>query len=126
MRRTLVTGLAVGIGFAGFAGCGEGDTTTVIESTPTPTETTTTVIQDEESPPQETTTEEAAPQGDPPDVVGLTLPEAKKQLKDAGFSADVSNTDTTLGIIVEENYTVCEQDDPSGDVVPILAQKYGC
>jgi hypothetical protein len=47
-------------------------------------------------------------------------------LKDAGFKADVSNTDTTFGILVPSNYTVCKQDDPNGTLVPILAQKYGC
>src|SRR5688500_18216486 len=103
MRRTVVIGLVMGIAAAAVSGCGEGDTTTVIESAPAPTEATTTLTQAEqpqaeESATQETTTEEAAPQGDPPDVVGLTLPEAKKQLKEAGVSADVSNTDTALGI----------------------------
>jgi hypothetical protein len=29
-----------------------------------------------------------------------------------------------LGIIVEENFTISEQDDPKGNVVHVLAQKY--
>lgn len=62
----------------------------------------------------------------PPNVVGLTLPTAKKALSEAGFTADVSNTDTAFGIVVPSNYTVCTQDAPRGSVVPILAQKYGC
>jgi ABC-type glycerol-3-phosphate transport system substrate-binding protein len=129
MRKTLVTGVVVGLIAAGFAACGDSDTTTVIQSTPAPAAGTTTTVTDtqaNEPAPQETTTEATAPQGEPPDVVGLTLPEAKNQLKEAGFKADVSNTDTAFGIIVEANYTVCEQDEPRGDVVPILAQKYGC
>jgi hypothetical protein len=59
-------------------------------------------------------------------VVGLALPQAKQKLQAAGCGASVSNTDTTFGIIVESNYTVCTQDDPIGNRVPILAQKYGC
>lgn len=138
-RHGLTIALAVGIGVGALAGCGGGGSTTVISQT-----TTTTTTEAKDSPtagagnqPQQeevattttTTTTQAAPEPqptEPPDVVGLSLPTAKKQLAAAGFKANVSNTDTTLGILVPENYTVCKQDAPKGDIVPILAQKYGC
>lgn len=63
---------------------------------------------------------------EPPDVVGLTLPAAKQLLKEAGYKANVSNTDAAFGILIPQNYTVCEQSPPRGDLVPILAQKDGC
>ena len=62
----------------------------------------------------------------PPDVVGLSLPAAKKALKEAGFSTDATNTDTAFGIIDPSNYTICKQSAPVGNTVPVLAQKYGC
>lgn len=68
----------------------------------------------------------AAAAAGPPDVVGLTLPAARKALKSAGYSADPSNTDTAFGIVIESNYTICTQDEPKGNIVPVSAQKYGC
>ena len=59
-------------------------------------------------------------------MVGLTLPKAESALKTAGFKPDVSNDDTLFGIVVKANYTVCKQSSPRGNIVPILAQKYGC
>jgi PASTA domain-containing protein len=121
--------LALGMGVTGVVGCG-GSTTTVVESTPPPP----TVTQVTTAPaaavptaraPKPAPVEEAASQ-EAPDVVGLSLPEAKQQLSAAGYEADVSNTDTTFGILVPRNYTVCTQDPPRGKVVAILAQKYGC
>ncbi len=76
------------------------------------------------APTDPTTTE--TPSGSPPNVEGLTLPKAKQLLSQAGFNADVSNTDTAFGIIVPQNYTVCREGSPRGKIVPILAQKYGC
>jgi hypothetical protein len=117
------------------AGCGDSGTTTVIQSgesgaeTATVTEKTTTVTEKAtggSSGQSDSPDADSGTSGPPPDVVDLTLPTAQKMLKDAGYKADVSNTDTALGIIVPENYTVCEQDDPVGNIVPILAQKYGC
>lgn len=61
-----------------------------------------------------------------PDVTGLTLTAAKAALRDAGFRADPTNTDTMFGIVNPDNYTVCTQDAPRGNIVPMLAQKYGC
>lgn len=120
-----------------IAGCGDGETTTVIQqgdgnaTTQTVTQQVKTVTEKQkvngggnEPAPEPETPEQ--PSGSPPDVVGLTLPAAQKILKSAGFKADVSNTDTTFGILVPSNYTVCKQDDAVGNLVPILAQKYGC
>ncbi len=56
--------------------------------------------------------------GDAPDVRGLSLPSAESQLKKAGYNADVSS-DGAFGVIVEENWVVCEQDTPVGKLVPI-------
>lgn len=63
---------------------------------------------------------------EPPNVVGLPLPAARRTLKEAGYRVEPENTDTTFGIVVEENYTVCTQDPPRGETVVVLAQKYGC
>lgn len=61
-----------------------------------------------------------------PDVVGLRLPQARSTLSAAGYTTRAENTDTTFGIVVPSHYTVCEQSDPQGTVVTVLAQKYGC
>ncbi len=61
-----------------------------------------------------------------PDVVGMRLPEAESTLSAAGYTTDPENTDTTFGIVVPSHYTVCEQSEPHGSVVNLLAQKYGC
>lgn len=73
----------------------------------------------------ESVTEEVEP-AEPPNVVGLPLPQAKQMLKEAGYRTAANNTDTTFGIIVPENYTICKQGKPRGDLVVVLAQKYGC
>jgi hypothetical protein len=135
MGKKLIAVAAATGTLAAVAGCGDSGTTTVIQSgdastpTATVTEKTTTVTEKATGASSSQTASnetESGPSGSPPDVVDLTLPTAQKMLKDAGYKADVSNTDTALGIIVPENYTVCEQDDPVGNIVPILAQKYGC
>lgn len=127
----------VALAIAGCGGSSGGDTTIIEKSAPQPqtvTQVTTTTTAaptsngggsspGSSSPPAP---EPSPPQSSPPDVTGLTLPTAKRQLSDAGFKADVKNTDTMFGIMVPEHYTVCKQSDPRGDVVPILAQKYGC
>lgn len=137
-KRLSAIALLIGTATILLAGCGGDSTTTVVQSTTatgtdtttttatTTTEATTTVKQPADDTSASDAGDDSAAQGDPPDVVGLTLPTAEKQLKEAGFKPDVSNTDTTFGIIVKSNYTVCKQDDPVGNVVPILAQKYGC
>jgi beta-lactam-binding protein with PASTA domain len=116
--------------------CGGGDTTTVIrEAAPTTVEKT--VIEHAPPPKTEPTTTERqsspAPESEPepdtkspPNVVGLPLPAAERLLKEAGFKPAVKNTDTTFGIIVRSNYTICTEGKPRGNLVPVLAQKYGC
>jgi hypothetical protein len=76
---------------------------------------------------------ESAPEREPapeseevPDVVGMRLPEAESTLSAAGYTTEPENTDTTFGIVVPSHYTVCEQSEPQGSVVNVLAQKYGC
>lgn len=128
MRFAIAVSFLGSVAAFGLIGCGESSTTTVVESTPPPP--VQTVVQTvPAAPPAPEAKAAAAKPAEPaeaPDVVGLSLPEAKKQLSAAGYRTDASNTDTTFGIIVEENYTVCEQDDPRGNVVHVLAQKYGC
>jgi hypothetical protein len=113
-------------------GCG-GGSTTVVSSTPASTTTTTATTTAQAPKPKPTSTPKPQPApapapapSTPPKVLGLTLPTAKAKLAAAGFKADVSNTDTLLGIVNPANYTVCKQSPPRGKVVPILAQKYGC
>lgn len=133
----LAAGIAVLslIGVLAIAGCGgsSGGATTIIEKqapvqqqTVTATTTTTASPAGNGGGSSPVAAESSAPQESPPDVTGVTLPTAKHQLTEAGYKADVRNTDTTFGIIVPQNYTVCKQSDPRGDIVPILAQKYGC
>lgn len=61
-----------------------------------------------------------------PNVVGMRLPQAKSALSAAGYTTRAENTDTTFGIVVPSHYTICEQSEPQGNVVTVLAQKYGC
>lgn len=63
---------------------------------------------------------------EPPNVIGMRLPEAESSLRAAGFKPQAENTDTTFGIVVRSHYTICTQSEPHGDVVTVLAQKYGC
>lgn len=70
------------------------------------------------------TEEEAS--SEPPSVIGMRLPEAESTLRAAGFQTQAENTDTTFGIVVRSHYTICTQSEPHGDVVTVLAQKYGC
>jgi hypothetical protein len=60
--------------------------------------------------------------GDAPDVRGISLPDAKRQLKREGYSASVTS-DGLFGVIVEENWTVCEQKSPKARLVPIEVSK---
>ena len=56
--------------------------------------------------------------GGAPEVKGLSLPSAEQKLKAAGFNADVSS-DGLFGVVVEENWVVCEQGSPAGKLVPL-------
>ncbi|HEX8689363.1 MAG TPA: PASTA domain-containing protein [Solirubrobacterales bacterium] len=131
MNRVAKTILAIGVLPIFLVACGEGDTvTTVIREAPTTVEKTTTVEAPAEparrsSAPSSTSTEPPESKS-PPDVVGLSLPTAERLLAGAGFTIDVENTDTTFGVVVPDNFTVCQQDPPRGKIVHVLAQKYGC
>lgn len=57
-----------------------------------------------------------------PDVEGLTLDTAKEQLRNAGYSADVSD-DALFGVIIESHFTVCSEGSPVGKVVPLEVSK---
>jgi hypothetical protein len=125
---------AVAVGALLLAGlitsCG-GSTTTVVQSTPPPQTVTQVTTAAPATPPAATTAaapaQAAAPASkSPPNVVGLRLPEAKVQLQAAGYTVKAENTDTTFGIIVPSHYTICTQSPPRGNVVVVLAQKYGC
>jgi beta-lactam-binding protein with PASTA domain len=61
-----------------------------------------------------------------PNVVGMRLPEARSTLSAAGYTTQAENTDTAFGIVIPSHYTICEQSDPHGSVITVLAQKYGC
>ena len=63
--------------------------------------------------------------GDAPDVRGLSLPTAKKQLQKAGYTADVQS-DALFGVIVEQNFTVCDQSEPQGKLVPLEVDNEDC
>lgn len=60
-----------------------------------------------------------------PNVRGLSLPDAKKQLKRAGFAAS-ETSDGLFGVIVAENFVVCDQEKPNGQLVPLKVAKHGC
>jgi hypothetical protein len=131
MKRLVLFALASGAIFA-VAGCGSsGDTTTVVkEIQPETVERTTTVEVPAPEPKAKPASHSApAPEPEPeavPDVVGLPLDVAEELFKKAGYKAAATNTDTTFGIMVPANYTICTQDDARGTIVPVLAQKYGC
>jgi len=59
--------------------------------------------------------------GGAPDVRGLALPDARAELRRAKFRPSVKSEG--LGIVVEENWTVCEQDTPNNRLVPIRVSK---
>jgi hypothetical protein len=64
--------------------------------------------------------------GNAPDVRGLALPEAKQRLERANYRTSVKAEDALFGVIVEENFTVCDQHEPNGRLVPLDVAKHGC
>jgi hypothetical protein len=70
--------------------------------------------------------EEEESSSEPPNVIGMRLPEAISTLRAAGFRTQAENTDTIAGIVIKSHYTICTESEPHGDVVTVLAQKYGC
>jgi alpha-acetolactate decarboxylase len=75
---------------------------------------------------QEDEPEEEVETAEVPNVIGMRLPQAQSALKAAGYQVRAENTDTTFGIVVPSHYTICEQSEPQGTIVNVLAQKYGC
>lgn len=129
MQSRGITALALGALLAAVVvGCGSGGATTVIKEAPAETvERTTTVEVPADPPPEPVAKKASKPKpSSPPDTVGLTLTLAEELLEEAGYRVDAENTDTALGIIDTDNYTICTQDPPRGTVVHVLAQKYGC
>ena len=69
--------------------------------------------------------------GDPdfagaPDVRGLNLVDANQQLADKGFSSTIVESDALFGVVIEENFVVCDQEDTRGKLVPVSVAKRGC
>jgi hypothetical protein len=60
-----------------------------------------------------------------PNVRGLNLPDAEKQLKRVGYGTSVTS-DGMFGVIVKQNFTVCDQEKPNGHLVPLKVAKHGC
>jgi hypothetical protein len=60
-----------------------------------------------------------------PDVRGMTLPDAKKALKTADVRASV-HSDALFGVIVEENFVVCDQEAVNARMVRLEVSKYDC
>ena len=60
-----------------------------------------------------------------PDVTGWTLPEAKKALKKAGVNPQIES-DALFGVIVEENFTVCEVHPLNSKAVRLTVDNDGC
>jgi beta-lactam-binding protein with PASTA domain len=58
-----------------------------------------------------------------PEVTGLALPEAKSVLLAKGYRTSVKAENAMFGVIVEQNFTVCDQDDPRGKLVPLDVSK---
>lgn len=117
------------------AGCGSGDTTTIIKEAPAETVERTTTVEVPADPPEPVAKKASKPKpapepepelSEPPNTVGLPLDIAEEELEAAGYRPAPENTDTAFGIVVPSNYTVCTQDPPRGKVVVMLAQKYGC
>jgi hypothetical protein len=61
--------------------------------------------------------------GGAPDVRGLSLPDAKRKLERANYRASEKAEDALFGVIIESNFTVCDQHEPNGRLVPIDVAK---
>lgn len=57
-----------------------------------------------------------------PNVKGLALPDARTQLREAGFGASVTS-DAMFGVVIESHYTVCKEHAPNGMLVPLEVSK---
>lgn len=69
--------------------------------------------------------------GDPdfagaPDVRGLNLADANQALQQEGFNSTIVENDGLFGVVIEENFVVCDQEDTRGQLVPVRVAKRGC
>jgi len=55
----------------------------------------------------------------------MTLPDAKKALKIADVRASV-HSDSLFGVIVEENFVVCDEEAVNARMVRLEVSKYDC
>jgi len=62
----------------------------------------------------------------PPSIEGVNLARADQILKDKGWSPTIVEDDVAFGVTIRENFTVCDQKDPKGRLVPIKVAKRGC
>ena len=61
-----------------------------------------------------------------PDVRGMNLSDANAQLKKAGYASTVVENDALFGVVVEQNFVVCDQEDTKNKLVPVKVAKHGC
>lgn len=61
-----------------------------------------------------------------PDVVGYSLPEAEAALKEAKIAFQTHAKDAALGILVPENFVVCEVERINDRMVRLEVAKRGC
>ncbi|MCO7218469.1 hypothetical protein [Klenkia sp. PcliD-1-E] len=61
-----------------------------------------------------------------PDVRGMTLPDARTALAEAGVEASAHAEDAAFGILVEENFVVCEIEAINERMVRLEVAKRGC
>ncbi|MDX6587418.1 MAG: hypothetical protein QOI31_1891 [Solirubrobacterales bacterium] len=64
--------------------------------------------------------------GGAPDVRGMNLQDANRQLKQAGFNSSVVENDGFFGVVIESNFVVCGQESTQGSLVPLQVAKHGC
>lgn len=61
-----------------------------------------------------------------PNVVGMGLPLAEQKLTAAGISFSSHPMDGMMGILVKDNWVVCEQVPIDSTTVRLEVAKYGC
>jgi predicted small secreted protein len=61
-----------------------------------------------------------------PDVRGMTLPDAKAKLAEAGVEVSTHATDAAFGILVEENFVVCDVEAVNERMVRLEVAKHDC
>lgn len=64
--------------------------------------------------------------GEAPDVRGFNLQDANRRLELEGYTSTIVEDDALFGVVVESNFTVCDQDSPKGKTVPLHVAKRGC